>query len=424
MCISSDQTSHHLTLAGSFAAVSDSSFEMTAPMRVEEHLHEWGDSDGPIGPRINSLSLNDPTLSELGIKLSLSSLIAKQEFQEGDVDAKSVSRRTKQVHRVNSSSANAPTKNSAIRFGSKHLPGSRYVGFASSKPLEVIVPGLDPFGSSVLSQASNLSLTGGAMMVSTAKPHMSLAKVPLRFEYDKSNSDGRRMVVIAGDQRSILPIYDWELQPLARFVDSGHHGAVDIRMFGKHEKVSLDSAFEQTLLGLRFIQADLMPRGVIMSQEYLPQDDSGILLGQGELERLSSDQAVRDAVRELEPLLARTRNGAPYSVLTDAKIQFEFEIVGSELAIAGTPYFFFWEPANKGDQVVPKKALNDQLKKAWPKIKQANPLVIESMERSFRSVAFFRYQKQNSPVDWRRFIRQLQDISLEKVPTPSLLSAE
>ncbi len=424
LCISTEPASHHLTIEASFAVDNDASIEMIAPIRVEEQLHEWGDSDGPIGPQANSLSLNDLNLSDFGLTPINLSLKTKQESQELEVDARFGKKRKQQVHHVYTSATNAPSKDSAIRFGGKQMPGARQASFASAQSLEVIVPGLDPYGSSVLSQASNLSLTGGAMMVSTAKPHSSLAKVPLSFEYDKSNIDGKRMVVIAGDQRSVLSIYDWELQPLARFVDAGHHGAVDIRMFGKHEKVSLDAAFERTLLGLRFIQADLMARGVIMSQEYLPQDDRGILLGPGELERLSSDQAVRDAARELEPLMARTRNGAPYSVLTDAKVHFEFEIVGNELVISGIPYFFFWEPAKKGDHVVPRKALNDQLKKAWPKIKQANPLVIESMERSFRSVALFRFQKQNSPVNWGRFTQQLQEISLEKIPTPSLLSAE
>jgi hypothetical protein len=101
-----------------------------------------------------------------------------------------------------------------------------------------------------------------------------------------------------------------------------------------------------------------------------------------------------------------------------------FEIVEKELVITGSPYFFFWEPATKGNQVVPKKTLNDDLRKAWPKIKQANPIVIESMERSFRTVAFFRFHKKNSPENWRGFLRQLNSIALAQVPTPSILTTE
>lgn len=427
----SENASPHLTLSAAFAIDDEESGDLIAPVRFEERLQEAGDPEGTIGPGSSLLTLIDnDTGDESGIPAEpllnalLASLRTGKQERVPAVDDTFIKSRTQQIHEVYASTESATSNSSPIRFGTKRMPGARHVGFANSQPLEVIVPDLDRYGSSVLSQASNLSLTGGAMMVSTAKPHLSLANVALRLEYDPSNVDGNRLTVIAGEQRSILSLFDWELQPLARFVDSGHHGAVHIQMFGKHEKVSLDAAFQQTLLGLRFIQADLMPRGVIMSQEYLPQDALGILLGPGELERLSSEQDVRASVRELESLMAKTRNGAPYSVLTDAKIQFEFEIAGNEMVISGSPYFFFWEPANKGDQVIPKKTLNDLLKKAWPTIKKANPLVIESMERSFRTVAFFRFQKQKSPANWGRFVQQLKDISLEKIPTPSLLSAE
>ena len=419
-----DKSEPSWTIPASFSVAQEENLEICPPISLGEPLQEIGEPGRPFGPQSEFLSLDDGAADGTDVRTLLASLNAKTEAREVTFEKRGSEKRSQPLHPVHGSKADSSVENSTIRFGGSRLPGSRHVGFANSQPLEVIVPGLDPYGANVLNQASSLSLTGGAMMVSTAKPHSSLANVPLKLEYDPSNVDGNRLTVIAGKQRSILSIYDWELQPLARFVDSGHHGAISIHMFGKHEKVSLDAAFEQTLLGLRFIQADMMPRGIIMSQDYLPQDAKGILLGPGEQERLSSEQVVRDAVHELESLMSRTRNGAPYSVMTDAKVQFEFEIVGNELIISGSPYFFFWEPANKGDQVLPKRALNDSLKRAWPKIKQANPVVIEAMERSFRAVAFFRFQKQNSPNNWSRLMQQLEAIQLEKVPTPSLLSGE
>jgi hypothetical protein len=332
-----------------------------------------------------------------------------------------MNRRTKATH-VSKTTSNTASKQTSLSFGKKNAVGTKQIVPGSGASLEVIVPGLDPLGTSVLSQASNLSLTGGAMMVSTAWPAPALSGSPLRLNYDASKPDGRRLVVNIGPQSATLPIYDWELKPLATFVDSGHNGAVSIRMMGNHEKVSLDAAFEQTLLGLRFIQADMMPRGIIMSQEFLPQDENGILVGPGEQERLSSDEQVESAVKELKPLMARTRTGAPFSVLTDAGIRFVFSIDGEELAITGTPYFFFWEPASKGDQVIPRKALNEALKKAWPQIKQANPLVIESMERSFRTVALLRLQKQKSQDIWNSFIQQVSQVKLNPVATPAILT--
>jgi hypothetical protein len=395
-------------------------------------LSELGKSDEP-GLTTQSVALNlaglypdsdfEQSVLESSRQVLRSSQTPDQPVREtGTTTATAIRQRL--VHQVYASSSDSNLAKGAIRFGGKKSKGGRSIGFGPSNTLEVVVPGLDRYGSGVLSQASNLSLTGGAMMVSTAWPAPVLANVPLRFKYNASNEDGSRLEITAGNERSILSIYDWELLPLAKFVDSGHHGAVSIQMHGSHEKVSLDTAFEQTLLGLRFIQADLMSRGIVLSQDYLPQDEKGILLGPGELVKLSTDEVVAAAVRELKPLMARTPSAAQYSVLTDAKVRFVYSIKDGELTIAGTPYFFFWEPANQGDQVVPRKLLNEDLKKAWPTIKHANPVVIEAMEKCFRTVAFFRFQRQTSKENWIAFMQQVRTISLPSVPTPTVLTRE
>ena len=383
------------------------------------------DEPEPYGVQEDMIAIEQVAFSEIQLSSQLKSVITT-------VEAPKIARiapgsnpeptRRSRVTQVSISTTVAAANQKSLSFGKKNAVGTKQIVPGPGSTLEVSVPGLDSLGTSVLSQASNLSLTGGAMLVSTAWPAPALAGTPLRFSYDASKADGRRLLVAAGAQTATLPIYDWELQPLANFVDSGHNGAVSIHMLGNHETVSLDAAFEQTLLGLRFIQADMMPRGIIMSQEFLPQDDSGVIVGPGEQERLSTDEQVESAVRELKPLMARTRNGAPYSVLTDASIRFVFAIDGVDLVITGTPYFFFWEPANKGDQVIPRKALNEALKKAWPQIKQANPLVIESMERSFRTVALFRFQKQKSPNNWNSFVKQVSKVKLSPVATPAVLT--
>ena len=394
-------------------------------------LSELGESDEP-GLTTQSVTMNlaglytDSDFEQSVLESSLQVLRRSRasDQQVSDQQIKETANRQRLVHQVHASSSDSKLATSSLRFGGKKTPGGRAIGLGPVSTLEVVVPGLDRYGSSVLSQASNLSLTGGAMMVSTASPAPALANVPLRFEYNVSNEDGSRLEITAGTERSVLSIYDWELLPLAKFVDSGHHGAVSIQLLGSHEKVSLDAAFEQTLLGLRFIQADLMSRGIVLSQDYLPQDEKGILLGPGELERLSTDKVVAAAVRELKSLMARTPSAAPYSVLTDAKVRFVYSIKDGELTIAGTPYFFFWEPTKQGDQVVPRKLLNEDLKKAWPVIKQANPVVIESMEKCFRIVAFFRFQRQNAKENWKSFLLQVRTISLASVPTPTFLTRE
>ena len=309
-----------------------------------------------------------------------------------------------------------------LRFGNPKSRGARLVGFAPKSTLRVAIPDLDSLGTSVLSQASSLSLTGGAMLVSTARQHPSLGKTSLRFHYDSTNADGKRLNILFGKRCGIYSLYDWELKPLTQFVDSENNGVVSIAMHGGHERVSLDAAFEDTLLGLRFIQADLMSRGIVFSQEYLPQDDKGFILGAGERNLLSPDSEIADALKILGSLLARAREGASYSVLTDAGVPFEISLDGNDLIVEGLPYYFFWEPGIN-NSVVPKRSLNDALKKAWPLIKRANPVVIESMEKSFRTVAMLRYLKQSASEDWSAFVAQVDQIAMEKIPTPSIVYA-
>ena len=424
LTIAGEQRATRSTLSATFSSQTSDVEELCTTNFTNSKL-AVSDEPEPYGVQEDMIALEQVAFSEIELSSQLKSVVSAVEAPKTariDLGSNAQPTRRSKVTQVSTSTTAASSNQKSLSFGKKNAVGTRQIVPGPATTLEVIVPGLDPLGTSVLSQASNLSLTGGAMMVSTAWPAPALSGTPLRFSYDASQADGRRLVVVAGTQTATLPIYDWELLPLTKFVDSGHNGAVSIHMMGNHEKVSLDAAFENTLLGLRFIQADMMPRGIIMSQEFLPQDENGVIVGPGEQERLSTDEQVEVAVRELKPLMAKTRNGASFSVLTDASIRFVFAIEGTEMVITGTPYFFFWEPANKGDQVVPRKALNDALKKAWPQIKQANPLVIESMERCFRTVALFRHQKQKSADNWNSFVQQVSKVNLVPVATPAVLT--
>lgn len=310
----------------------------------------------------------------------------------------------------------------ALQFGPPGSPGFRKgIHSRQAAPLEVTVADPGPRGEHALNSLSVLVATGGGLLVNSAEPEASLSDVPLRLEYQPDRPDGERVVVVAGERQARLPLYDWEAAPQVRFVESGHHGAVSILVYSGGAAVSLDVAFQGTLLGLRFVQADLMARNILVSQKYLPRTERGLLLGAGERDRLGNDASVADAIKEAG-LLLRSTGDTSYAVLTDAGVPFVFSIEGDRLTVSGTPYWFFWDL--RGDKVVPRRELNAKFAAAWPVLKKANPLVIEAMERSFGATAFFRHQKATRAENWATFARRLAEVRVEKAPTPDRLARE
>lgn len=309
---------------------------------------------------------------------------------------------------------------SFLTFGAPDDALSR-VGSGFTNLQNLIVENVDPrdMGRHVLVNQAVLSQTGGGLLVSTAEPAPHLRGRKAWIRYVPSNPDGSRFQVTVGDKTALMSLFDWEAKPLVGFVESRHYGAINAELGSPSILIELDAAFQQSIMGLRFIQADLLPRNVIASQKYLPRNRSGVIFGGGERRRYGSEADAEAAMRELAPLFAvRTPS---YSVLTDAGQPFVFSLRGNSFEIDGTPYYFWWNP--QGGAVAPDEYLNREFRRAWPTLRRANPLVIGCVERAFRATAFFRYQQQDNPANWNEFARQVATIQAPTVPTPAVLVA-
>lgn len=313
----------------------------------------------------------------------------------------------------------AQNGNSWISFGPPDDPRTmKGVGFERQPGLSVVVDNAGSRGRGVLGRQQLLRQTGGVLMVSTAEPHPGLVGSRPSLRYDRARPDGKRVEVTIGGRKTYMDLFDWELKPLVEFVNSGHNGAINARNDGRAKNFMLDRAFQGRLLGLRLIQADMMPRGIIASQKYLPRDGRRNLffLGNGERQWLGDVADVESAATTLEPLFSS--NWSWWIVLTDAGERFTFSAIDDRFLISGTPFYYFWKPGRSENDVVPSESLNRQFKNSWPLLKRANPLVIRAMERSFGAAAFFRYQQQQNTADWRAFAQQVSAVSLPEVPTP------
>jgi hypothetical protein len=180
-------------------------------------------------------------------------------------------------------------------------------------------------------------------------------------------------------------------------------------------EVTLDNAFQSRLLGLRFIQADLIPVGKVISQTFLPRNEAGVLLGPGEGAYVSSDTEADTAASELFSSVIRTKS-TQYVVLTDAGRKFTFRTRNDAIEVQGRPFYYAWDAV--GERVQPDNNFNRKMEAAWGLLQRANPVVVRAIERAFRAVSFFRYEQKQSPEDWASFSLSVSKVSLPPVPTP------
>ncbi|MEX0273838.1 MAG: hypothetical protein AB3N16_05615, partial [Flavobacteriaceae bacterium] len=110
----------------------------------------------------------------------------------------------------------------------------------------------------------------------------------LEINYIPTNQDGSRLQLVVDGTTYYPEIMDWQLKPIANFADSDNRAAVTL--LGENDEIDSASyynvqyheALENTLLGLRLLQVDLILLDIKELHE-LPKDGEGnFILGTGE----------------------------------------------------------------------------------------------------------------------------------------------
>jgi hypothetical protein len=144
-------------------------------------------------------------------------------------------------------------------------------------------------------------------------------------------------------------------------------------------------------------------------------------LGGGENEVLSQDILADEAA---EVFLAKVgRQTTRFSVITDAGVEFIFRKRGKAMTSSGNPFLYAWNLGDN-DAVVPDKDYNEKVATNWELLRRANPVLIRSIERTYRLASFLRYFKSRSPDRWADFLGQVNSIHLPSVRTPTVLAAQ
>ena len=318
-------------------------------------------------------------------------------------------------------------------------------GFASA-PLRVSM------GAASLSRMSFLSAVGGVAFQGVARPTTEIGALSVTLDYDASQTDGYRLAVHVGDRVFHPYLPDWELKPIAYFAASPYHSVVSL--FGpktdRHNfHVVYHSAFQNTLVGMRLLQADmlLMDAGEFWQ---LPRLDGQLVLGNGEA--APSSRASSLAARSIDSIMATAE--AQSWVLTDQGVPMTFGVNGGKFVVSGTPYYYFWKldsryarqsdslrllalaALRRGDSVRAVSYLEslERLRPAASGLSELtetfrdrpyllhdlNPAVYAVVTNTARYGAFFRYVRQQDHANWNAFLAQLRGVPvLPAVATPT-----
>lgn len=195
-----------------------------------------------------------------------------------------------------------------------------------------------------------LARVGGVAFIETAAPSPTLGSQRVRLAYDAARPDGSRLAVTVGNSTYYPRIADWQLVPIARFAARSDNSAVSL--FGKnstktHYEAVYHPDFQNTLLGLRLLQADMMLLLDIEDAAQLPRRGANPILGAGE--GLPNQATAYPAAVSVHSVLEGHKLRS--WVLTDRGETIRFGVNDGNFQISGEPYYYFWTHSRRSQSI-------------------------------------------------------------------------
>jgi hypothetical protein len=292
-----------------------------------------------------------------------------------------------------------------------------------------------------------VSSVGGVAFGDVARPGPGFGGA-VGVRYDPSAFDGQRLQVVIGERTLGADLPDWLLIPIARFAGSSYDSCVSLfgpRTTDRQYDIVYHDDFQNTLLGLRLLQADIMLFD-LNETWHLPRLGGLTVLGAGETEPRQFNE--RSAMR-IESALS---NGQFQSwVMTDRDEDVVFSDDLGQLRLSGLPYYYFWtsdmkayearraeligqaNAARQAQRVAEHNRIVEQVNRMRPEVHEVTSLtaalkadrealrafnqpVYDAATNTMRYAAFFRYVKKQNPAGWNAFLAQLNSVT----PQPSI----
>jgi len=262
----------------------------------------------------------------------------------------------------------------------------------------------------------------GVIFQETAKPEGNAVGKTVAIAYNPARADGQRLRLTIGGKAVTAELYDWEIIPIARFVNSGYTACVTLndKAITDDEKrlertnnimwANFHPDLANTLIGLNLFLADAM-----LVNPFLMQFADEVFDTQ-----IPGYQIPRQNEWNTGEIINLYVHESWFSyIYTDYGKKITYSVENNRIVFNGTPSYCFLEDICKYcDSVIEAEELNKLFIDKHSDIYDINPTVYRTAERTAQWAAFFRMVKEDYPQVWQRFMGQIDGITLPEVETP------
>lgn len=239
----------------------------------------------------------------------------------------------------------------------------------------------DVSGTPDLMAVETITVVGGIIFVERARPAQPEYACP-DVDIDLDKESGRRLGLDFAGQRVAGNLYDWELEPLVGFVQSGSDALFTyMGVHGEYHK-----SFAGNLAGFNLFLLDTFRsvRTPEQAHRVVKTPVPGYTVGR------DTDRIDKEATRKLKRWMRRN-----HLMFTDLDVDFVFRPESDDLVVDGDPYWISVDSKGPGSGRITGRFEDRATTLA------ANPAVFGSGFRLAKYAAVFRYLKAECPERWR-----------------------
>ncbi|MFY0602753.1 MAG: hypothetical protein JXQ93_02305 [Flavobacteriaceae bacterium] len=232
-----------------------------------------------------------------------------------------------------------------IFLQSLNIYPQKYVSFGDNKfvskqfaqPLMVNAKKIGAFSYNYLSKVGGVSFEE----IITTDKNISIRYIP-------SNKDFNRLEITVDGKKLYPEIADWQLIPIANFSNTNYTAAVSLFGYSLNleNQVAYHEAFQNTLLGLRLFQSDIILVNIKEYYQLPTYEDNQVILGNGENDNFEVNMKDIDSISSFLGLYKNyfTSDYDSY-LLTDKgrNVSVSDTLTDSTFFKSQKPYYYFWK---------------------------------------------------------------------------------